>query len=424
MCFLLALVFPTFERNNLNAPDSLIKPVYNIRILVRNGMMIVKKIAIGIMSGTSLDGIDVVITEIEGHSKDTKIKILAFDTFGYEEKLLKNITEAINGYLVSPALICSLNFELAYAYGEAVKKACEKNNILLSEVDFIASHGQTIYHIDEPENGYIPSSLQLGDGSVLATITNTTVVSNFRTADISVGGKGAPLVPFADYILFRDNLKNISLHNIGGIANLTVIGKDFSEDDVYAFDSGPGNMMIDYACKKFFQVPYDNEGAIARSGEVIPEMLEELLNNKYFKKEPPKTTGRELFGDNYTEHIVLKYKEFPHKDIIRTLTEFTKETIVSSYIDYVLPQTQIDEIIFSGGGAYNTFLLELIQRALPHINVKKLEDIGMSSSCKEALAFVVLGNETIHHLPSNLKKATGAKKNVILGQISYAQFSL
>lgn len=378
-----------------------------------------RKLAIGIMSGTSLDGIDVVIANIEGYNEDTKVHILAFDTFEYEESLLTKIKECINGYLVAPALICSLNFELASAYSDAAKKSCIKNGYKLEEVDFIASHGQTIYHINDSINGYVRSSLQLGDGAVIANLCKTTVISNFRTADIAVGGKGAPLVPFADYILYKDNTKNRSLHNIGGIANMTVIGKDFSIDDVYAFDSGPGNMMIDYACKKFYKIDFDRDGEIARSGKVINKLLSELLDNNYFKKSPPKSTGRELFGDDYTEKILDKYIDFPHQDIVRTLTEFTKETIVSSYKDFILPHTKIDEIIFSGGGAYNKYLLEIIKEDLSQIDIITLEDIGYNSSSKEALAFLILGNQTLNRAPSNVLKATGAKEKVILGQVNY-----
>ncbi|MDC0558829.1 anhydro-N-acetylmuramic acid kinase AnmK [Candidatus Izimaplasma bacterium] len=377
------------------------------------------KLAIGIMSGTSLDGIDIVIANIDGHSEDTKVRILAFDTFKYDDSLLVKIKECLNGYMVAPALICSINFELAYAYSDAVKKSCLKHGFRLDDVDFIASHGQTIYHINDPINGYVRSSLQLGDGAVIANQCKTTVVSNFRTADIAVGGKGAPLVPFADYILFKDITKNRSLHNIGGIANMTIIDKESSLDDVYAFDSGPGNMMIDYACKKYYKIEFDQDGEIARKGIVINELLEELLTNDYLKQSPPKSTGREMFGDEYTEGILHMYHENRPEDVIRTLTEFTKDTIVNSYKDFILPLTKIDEIIFSGGGAYNKFLLESIKKDLPQIKIFALEDIGYNSSSKEALAFIILGNETLHHSSSNVLKATGAKEKVILGQVNY-----
>ncbi len=377
------------------------------------------KLAIGIMSGTSLDGIDVVIARLEGYNEDLKVHILAFDTIKYEHELLNRIKECINKSLVSPALICSLNFELAYAYSDAVKKTCLKNGYKLEDIDFIASHGQTIYHINDSSEKYVRSSLQLGDGSVLANLCKTTVVSNFRTADIAVGGKGAPLVPFADYILFKHPTKNRSIHNIGGIANMTIIGKDYSINDVYAFDSGPGNMMIDCVCKKYYNLDFDQNGEIAKSGTVITELLDELLDNDYFRQPPPKSTGRELFGDDYTNQVLTKYQNNAHQDIVRTLTEFTKETIVHSYKKFILPHTKIDEIIFCGGGAYNKYLLEIIKKELPKIKIMTLEDIGFNSSSKEALAFIILGNQTLNKAPSNVMKATGAKEKVILGQVNY-----
>lgn len=377
------------------------------------------KLAIGIMSGTSLDGIDVVIAEIKGYNQDTKVNILAFDSFEYEKTLLLKIKECINNEFVSKALICSLNFELGYAYSNAVKIACKKYGINLDDVEFIASHGQTIFHINDSFDSYIRSSLQLGEGSIIANQCKTTVVSNFRAADIAVGGKGAPLVPFSDYILFNDSSKNRSVHNIGGIANMTVIKKGSELEDVFGFDSGPGNMMIDYACKKYFNVDYDNNGEIARKGNVIEDFLRELLNNDYFKVKPPKSTGRELFGDDYTEKMCLKYENHLKEDIVRTLTEFTKVTIVDSYKEFILPFTKLDEIIFCGGGVYNTFLIEIIKKELPQISILTLEDIGYNSSSKEALAFIVLGNQTLNYSSSNVLKVTGAKEQVILGQVNY-----
>ncbi|MCK5761329.1 MAG: anhydro-N-acetylmuramic acid kinase, partial [Candidatus Izimaplasma sp.] len=204
-----------------------------------------KKLAVGIMSGTSLDGIDIVITEIEGTFTNTTVNVVAFETVEYEEKLLNRIKKSLVLEESSSDLLCSLNFELGYAYADAVKKVCKNNNFDLEEIAFIASHGQTIFHIGKSEKDNIQSSLQLGEGSVIANECNTTVVSNFRSADIAVGGQGAPLVPYADYILFSKKDKTRVMHNIGGISNVTVLKKNGSIDDVLAFDTGLGNMMID-----------------------------------------------------------------------------------------------------------------------------------------------------------------------------------
>jgi len=378
-----------------------------------------EKIAIGIMSGTSLDGIDVVITKIEGFKMDTKLNILAFQTVDYDESLLKRIKKSLSLEESSSKLLCSLNFELGFAYANAVKKVCKDNNIPLDSIDFIASHGQTIFHIGEADSNNLKSSLQLGEGAVIANECRTTVVSNFRVADIAAGGQGAPLVPYADYLLFTNNKRNIVLNNIGGISNITVLKKNGTLDEVVAFDTGVGNMMIDYACKQLFNINFDDKGNIARSGDIINEMLEELLNHEFLKKLPPKSTGREEFGDGYTNNIITKYQKFDKKDIITTLTYFTALSIAFSYKDYIFPFLNIDEIIISGGGSYNDFLIELLKEQFSNIKVLKLEDIGFNSSSKEALAFVILANETLNFNYSNVKNATGANNSVILGQVNY-----
>ncbi len=377
------------------------------------------KIAVGIMSGTSMDGIDVVITEIEGTNLKTKLNVLAYDTIDYNEKLLLRIKKGFSISESNSELLCSLNFELGYAYADAVKQVCIKNKILLEDIDFIASHGQTIYHIGKDDSSNILSSLQLGEGAVIANLCNTTVVSNFRTADIAVGGQGAPLVPYADYVLFKDDKVNRVMNNIGGISNVTVLPKNGSINDVIAFDTGPGNMMIDYACKKMLNLNYDDLGNISRTGKLIPEMLQELLTHRFFKLIPPKSTGREDFGDAYTLSMIEKYNNKDFKDILCTLTHFTADSIANAYKKYIIPKFAVDEIVVSGGGVYNIFLMELLQVNLPDIKIRKLEDLGYNSSIKEALAFVILGNETLNMNYSNVSSATGAKKSVILGQVNY-----
>ena len=378
-----------------------------------------KKQAIGLMSGTSLDGIDVVVVEIETIENISKYKVLYFETFEYQLKLLDRIKKGLSINESNSELLCSLNFELGIAYSDAVKKICKMNNLKLEDIDFIASHGQTIYHISEDSKNNIKSSLQLGEGSVIANLCNTTVVSNFRAADIAVGGQGAPLVPYADYILFKDSNKTIVTNNIGGISNITILDKDGMMDDVFAYDTGPGNMMIDYACRSLMNIPYDDKGLIARNGKVIKSMLDELLKHDFLFKYPPKSTGREEFGDQFTEEIISRFREFSNEDVICTLTNFTALSIINSYKAYVFPKVSVDEILISGGGAYNQYLLELLREEFKGIKVLTLEDIGMSSSIKEALAFVVLGNETLNMSYSNIKNATGAKEYVILGQVNY-----
>ncbi|MDO9628851.1 MAG: anhydro-N-acetylmuramic acid kinase AnmK [Acholeplasmataceae bacterium] len=378
-----------------------------------------KKLAIGMMSGTSLDGIDILIAEIEGTFTQTKVNPIAFKTYPFEPLLLEKIKKGFSIDESSSELLCSLNFELGEVFASAAKSLCEEENIQMDDISFIASHGQTIFHIGTPYKDLVRSSLQLGEGAVISSLCQTTVVSNFRAADLAVGGQGAPLVPYADFILFQSEEVSRSIHNIGGIANMTVLPKGCQADDVFAFDSGPGNMMIDYAMKRLYHQTYDKDGEKARSGHLINELMSELLSHPYLSLLPPKSTGRETFGDQFTEKLLQKYKKYSREDIIHTFTMFTVQSIVDSYKNFILPKVVLDEIIFCGGGSYNTYLLECISRELPQIQIKKLEDLGMNSSSKEALAFIILGNETLHLNPSNLKQATGAKKNVILGQVNY-----
>ena len=375
-----------------------------------------KKIAIGIMSGTSLDGIDVVITEISGTGIETEVCVINAKTYQYDSLLLKKIKQLIDLKTSTADILCSVHFELAEAYSNYVKDLCSESQIKFQDVSFIASHGQTIYHIDRDSNHLRKSSLQLGDGSVLANLTGITTVSNFRTADIAVGGTGAPLVPYADFVLFRDSRNNRLLQNIGGIANVTILEKACRLEDVYAFDNGPGNMMIDEAMLKLYKKKYDNNGDVGRSGNVITSLFSELMSHKYLKQQPPKSTGRELFGVQYTDVLLDKYSKHKNEDIICTLTHFTAKSISDSYHNFIKLE-EAPTVIVSGGGAMNKYLLELIQ-SYSGYQVKTLEDYNMDSNYKEAIAFVILGNETIHHQPSNVLKATGAKKYVILGQIS------
>lgn len=378
-----------------------------------------KKIAIGIMSGTSLDGIDVVIAEISGAQKQTKIKQLMFDTVPYEPALRAKIASCFDVTTSGIDLVCSLNFELAIAFSDAVKATCKKASISLDDVDYIASHGQTVYHITKNEDNVIKSSMQLGDGSVIANLCSTTTISNFRTADIAVGGEGAPLVPFYDYILYADSKKSKILCNIGGISNMTYLKQSGTLNDVVAFDTGPGNMMIDYAMESLFNKAYDSNGNIARSGEVIHEMLNELMSGSYLEALPPKSTGRELYGKQYTSALLQKYKKQKNEDIITTLTVFTAYSIFDAYKQFIVPLGGIDELFLSGGGAYNLFLVETINLLFKDVTVSTMEKIGLDSDSKEALAFLVLGNETLHGNTSNVPNATGATKAVIQGQVSY-----
>ncbi len=378
-----------------------------------------KDMAVGIMSGTSLDGIDVVIASIDGLGKSTTVELVAFETFPFDPLLKRKIIEALNPKHCSLELITSLNMELGYAFGFAAKSLCAKQGIPLEQIAFVSSHGQTLWHINEDSKEYVRSSLQLGDGAAIASIMKTTVITNFRNADISEGGVGAPLVPYVDYILYRKEDKTRVLHNIGGISNVTVIPKHAKESDVFAFDTGPGNMMIDEAMQTLYQRSYDADGKIASSGQLIFALMNELMAHPYLTMLPPKSTGREVFGVHYTKKLITLYQNEKPEDIIHTLSMFTVNSIVSQFKSFILPKHNVDEVIISGGGMHNQFLVNELKKKLPEMNFLPIEAISGHTDAKEALAFLILGHETLHQHPSNLLSATGAKRKAILGQVTY-----
>lgn len=375
------------------------------------------KLAIGIMSGTSLDGVDVALVKIEGSFTSTEIEVIDFKTFSIDEDIKAKIISQLDEKTSNVKVITSLNFEIAKMFSKQVEKLLIDNQLINNDIDYIASHGQTIYHLPKKTDNESPSTLQLGDGSVLANLTGIKTISNFRVADMAVGGQGAPLVPYADYCLFSSKEKNRIMLNIGGIANITYLKKDGKLDDVVAFDTGPGNMIINYLMEEFYNLPFDKNGEVAKKGKVIDELLNSLLVDQYFDLKPPKSTGREYFGKNYVKKIIKKYKNCKKEDLISTLTHFTAKTIA---LGCKLLNNNLSnfELIVSGGGANNSFLMELIQIYLHEPHVLKSSDFNLDVDVKEAVAFVLLGNETLLGNPSNVKSATGAKKQVILGQVS------
>lgn len=374
--------------------------------------------AVGLMSGTSLDGIDAVLVEINGNYTNTVIKLIGYINMEMPRDIKDEIKAACSIEESSSMLVCSLNFKLGYLFSNAVKEVCKKHIFPMEKLDFIASHGQTIFHIPSAYHNLVSSTLQIGEPSIIAYETNTTVISNFRVMDIAAGGQGAPLVPFSEFILYGSKDKNRVLQNIGGVGNVTVIPKNANIYDIFAFDTGPGNMIIDELCERLFNVKYDFNGNIGKTGEVNENLLNYLMTHPFIQKCPPKTTGREEFGKQFTEDLLRKYSNLSSETILTTTTVFTAKSIAYSYKRYIFPSISIDEMIISGGGAYNSFLVELIKKELVGIRVLTQEDLGYSSDAKEAIAFAILGNETLNNSFSNIPSATGAKAKVILGNIT------
>ena len=376
-------------------------------------------LAVGLMSGTSLDGVDTVLCEISGQDESTKVKQLYFKTYDIPESLRTKIRKCCSRELIPVDLICSLNFELGYLFADSVKSLCKDANVKLEDLSFIASHGQTIFHIPKPYDDYVPSTLQIGEAAIIANECKTKVISNFRVMDMAVGGEGAPLVPYSETLLYSEEDQAVALQNIGGIGNVTVLPKKGDAKKVIAFDTGPGNMMIDEAVRTLYGKKYDTDGYYARQGNLIPSLAAELKEHPYFNLEIPKTTGREMFGEHFTKSILEKYHSCEPNDLIHTFTWFTAYSIAYHYKKYLISEYDLKKCIIGGGGAYNSYLLELIKNEMPEVTVMTQEEHGFSSEAKEALAFVILGNQTYHRRPSNVPSATGAKKSVILGQITH-----
>ncbi|WP_347272983.1 anhydro-N-acetylmuramic acid kinase [Candidatus Kuenenia sp.] len=393
-----------------------------------------KKI-IGLMSGTSVDGIDTCLAEISGNGVSTRVNVLAFATYPYPDSIRNAVLEASNPSSGTVEKICRLNFTLGKLFAEAVKNIANASGISLFDIDLVGSHGQTIYHIpclssDSLVHGnMLPagiapagSTLQIGEPSIIAQETGITTVADFRPRDIAAGGHGAPLVPYADFILFRDKEKGRSLQNIGGIANVTFLPKDCNINEVIAFDTGPGNMIIDRITERITNnaAHFDKDGMLAAQGQINRELLLNLQKHSFLSKPPPKTTGREEFGVWYTDMIYNDAVKagINNMDILATVTWFTAYSIAEGYKQWILNRHSISEVILSGGGCHNKTLLKCIKQNLdPSIRIYPIDMFGITSDSKEALAFAILANETISGNANNVPNATGAREQVVLGKI-------
>lgn len=380
------------------------------------------KKVIGLMSGTSLDGIDAALVNINTDNKGLDIELIDFMSFDYEKEFRQKILKTTDLNKSSVKDVAQLNIGLAEKFSEAVFSLLKKSELTPAEVDLIASHGQTIYHNVEDKEGI--STLQVGSASFIAERTGITTVYNFRMRDLAAGGEGAPLVPYTDYLIYSSQNKNRVLQNIGGIANYSYLAADGEIDDVIGSDNGPGNMIIDNAVNILTngRMDFDKDGKMAEKGDISKELLAEMMNHPFIKKQVPKSTGRADFGKEYAKKIIKKAKKMnlSKNDIISTVTSFTALAIIDSYQKY-LP-SNIDEIIIGGGGSYNPYLLNKIkeykdEKLRKDIKILRQEDLGYSSEAKEAMAFAILGYQTMKGKNNNVPGATGAKRKVVLGEI-------
>ena len=382
---------------------------------------------VGLMSGTSVDGIDAALVEIGGSDQAPEVRLLAFEDRPWPEGVREQIFPLFRPETATVDKIGYMNFLMGEIYAQAVVSVVEKAGLALADIDLIGSHGQTIWHAPEPcdKDGFpVVFTVQIGEGSVIAARTGVPTVSDFRVADLAVGGQGAPLVPFSEYLLYRRSGKTILLQNIGGIGNMTVLPGDEGPEAVYAFDTGPGNMIIDAVVSALTggEKTYDAGGAMAAQGKVDQNLLAVLQQDPYYTMPLPKTTGRERFGLQYVGKILDYGREhsLSDADLLATVTDLTAWSITDAYGRYVLPRRQATELVVGGGGSFNATLLGFLRERFAPYGVKVLtqEDLGWSSDAKEAVAFAIMADRCVREKPNVLPSVTGARQAAIMGKIS------
>jgi anhydro-N-acetylmuramic acid kinase len=409
-------------------------------------------LVLGLMSGTSADAIDVALARISGAPPNVSPKLVNRTSINFPKAIRTEILRVAEQQPISAGELGQLNFRLGEVFADAALTACKRFRITTKKIALIGSHGQTIFHQGQPVpylGSPTASTLQIGEPSIIAARTGVTTVADFRPADIALGGQGAPLVPYADYLLYRHpTMGRVSL-NLGGIANITVLPAAAKPSQIFAFDTGPANMLIDALVSQFThgRQRYDKDATIAQAGRAIPALLDELMKDPYLKIAPPKSTGREYYGRAYLKTLLTLARRHQAKpaDTIRAATIFTALSVVDALHRFVLPKHKIHQLIISGGGARNPLILAQLtaalaassqaeslmraQHAAPHVRNKpassKIEllssaQLGVPEDAKEAFAFALMAYETVHRRPGNLPSATGARGAAILGKISYA----
>lgn len=398
------------------------------------------ELVLGLMSGTSADGIDVALVRIAERGANARrgasrmqpaplsAKLEGIYSTAYPSKVREAILRIANVGVTTSAEISQLDFLLGELYARAALAALKKFQVAPKKISLVGSHGQTIYHQGTPSSflgaARVSSTFQIGDPALIAARTGITTIGDFRPADIAAGGQGAPLVPFVDFIIYRDaKLGRVAL-NIGGIANLTVIPANATPKQVVAFDTGPGNMIVDALVRHFSRgrAAFDRDAKLAIRGATQSRLLEMLLMHPYLRLKPPKTAGREQFGNAFAREIIKwgdSHRTRPN-DLIRTASLFTPLSIAEALYRFVLPRTKVHELIVSGGGARNPLMMAQLAASLPGIAIRTSDEFGIPSQAKEAFAFAILAYEAFHQRANNLPSATGARRPAVLGKICYA----
>jgi anhydro-N-acetylmuramic acid kinase len=385
---------------------------------------------IGLMSGTSVDGIDAALTEIEGHGATAKVRLLAFSSYPFPPSLRRSIFRLFDPATARIDQVCHLDFLLGELFASAVNRLLEESAMTAADVDLVGSAGQTIWHDPQPVRAeaevdwiHAPletrSTLAIGQSAVIAERTGIVSVGDLRVRDVAAGGQGAPLTAYADWVLLRHERRGRCIQNIGGISNVTYLPPAAELSEVVAFDTGPGNMVIDALAEVASggSLKYDQDGKLGQQGTIDRELLSAWLDDPYFARKPPKTTGREHFGVQFARRALTAAPGAPIEDLVATATALTAESIARAYRDFLRPRGPIDEVVIGGGGGSNPFLLSLIRELLPDVSLLRHEDLGIDSRAKEAIAIAVITNDSVIGMNTNVSGATGGRPTV-LGKIS------
>ncbi len=377
----------------------------------------------GIMSGTSVDAVDIALVRVNGSGSSLQIEQVHFVETLYSEELQQRIFNNCEVASSNINDICLLHTAIAHVYAEAVRSACREAGVESDDLDLIGMHGQTLRHLPDPieiAGHRITSTLQIGSGSTLATLLQIPVVYDFRAGDMALGGQGAPLLPYVDHLLFHSSEEDRVLLNIGGIANLTVLRRNADASEIQAFDTGPGNMVVDALMRKFHGREFDEDGLVASKGTVNGDLLSWMLQHPFFRQTPPKSTGRESFGEDYLNDLLNVARDLSVRDasdIIATASECTVRSI-SMHLRAIMPTSHKFRLLISGGGMRNAFITGGLRYAFPDAVMQSTSDLGISADAKEAVAFAILANEWLMGNPANLPSVTGANRPGLLGVLA------
>ncbi len=377
---------------------------------------------VGLMSGTSADGIDACLVKIDNTKRNLRAMPVVCKTCRFPQKLQRKIIQVSDPSCQDLDEVLRLNMVLGEYLARAVFSVVKASGCKMEEIDLIGSHGQTVRHLPEWKRRFgrrVRATFQIGEPSVIASRTGVITVGDFRGGDMARGGQGAPLTPYAHYLLFGDKRVSRMVINIGGIANVTVLPRRGSVNDIFAFDTGPGNMVVDTLMRKLYGKSYDKDGKTASSGKVNSGLLNRLKKNEYFRRRPPKSCGREDFGEEFASKILKRAKRLRmrEEEIIATVSELSIWSILDAYRRFVKPKVRLDQVLLCGGGVHNRYFFERLKILFAPIKITSVRELAVNPDFLEAISFAILANQTIEGEPASFRKTTGAKNLGVLGKI-------